>query len=44
MAEKEARAEREPSEALRFLYRAGERIDRHLMHGIDTNYITLPEH
>ena len=44
VAAKNSRATREPSDGLRFLYRAGERIDRYLMQGIDTNYITLPEH
>ena len=41
LAAKNSRATREPSDGLRFLYRAGERIDRYLMQGIDTSYITL---
>lgn len=29
---------------LKFFYRIGEHVDRYLLNGIDTNYITLPEH
>ena len=39
-----AQAEKEPSKALKFFYRTGLKIDKYLLTGVDTNYITLPEH
>lgn len=32
------------TEGLKFFYRLGERIDRYLLNGIDTNYVAFPEH
>lgn len=39
-----ANAEKAPSKALQFFYRTGLKIDKYLLTGVDTNYITLPEH
>ena len=39
-----AQAEKEPSKALKFFYRTGLKIDKYLLTGVDTNYITLPDH
>lgn len=33
-----------PNKGLLFFYQSGERIDKFLLKGIDTNYIALPEH
>lgn len=38
------KAEKMPSKGLLFFYRSSERIDRFLLSGLDTNFISLPEH
>lgn len=43
-ATKAEKADKELSQALKYLYRAGDRVDRYLLQGVDTDYITLPEH
>lgn len=37
-------APKKTSKGLLFFYRIGNRIDHYLLQGVDTNYITLPEH
>lgn len=43
-AQPAVKAEKKPSKGLLFFYRSGERIDRFLLNGLDTNFIALPEH
>ena len=43
-AQPAVKAEKKTSKGLLFFYRSGERIDRFLLNGLDTNFIALPEH
>lgn len=43
-ASKPAKQEKQPSKGLLFFYRTGRWVDNYLTRGIDTSYISLPEH
>ena len=43
-ASTQAKKEKQTSKGLLFFYRVGEWVDNYLLNGVDTNYITLPEH